>query len=149
MTPFPRIYSDQPCPLDGYEGYSFRVLLNPTGQEKTDWMQGNLGIEDCDDCAKLGTPRGKQASDAPQSKRYCARCQGLRAQLGRATVAVYGTSHAEGFDFSTPESALATFSQDDLPDELLRWLYMLPAALWVARVDDLKKKLPTSLASPT
>lgn len=141
MTAFPRLYSDEPCPLDGYQGYSFRVLLNPTGAEKTDWHAGHLGIEGCPDCAKLGTGRGKQGS---AEKKYCAACQTARDLLGRAAVAVYGTSHAEGFDFATPEAALASFSQAELPDEFLRWLYALPAALWVARVEDLKKKLPGS-----
>lgn len=138
---FPRLYSDEPCPLDGYEGYSFRVLLNPTGAEKNDWALGHPGAEDCVDCAKLGTARGKQGNGG---KEYCEPCKTARDRMGRAVVAIYGTSHVEGFDFSTPDAALATFSMVDLPDELLAWLYMLPAALWNARNEEIKKKLPRS-----
>lgn len=141
---FPRIYTDEPCPLDGYEGYRFRVLANPTGAEKTDWSLGHLGRDGCADCAELGTLTSKQG-DA--TKTYCADCQEGRDRLGRASVAIYGTSHVEGFDFSTPEASLATFSQADIPDELLLWLYMLPQALWAARGEDVKKKLPRSLGT--
>ncbi len=125
--PFPRLYDDLTCPLVGYEGYSFRVLLNPTGQEKTDWARGHLGVEGCAECAleRPGT--------------YCADCSAARDRMGRAAVAIYGTSHTEGFDFSTPESSLATFAMDDLPDELLAWLYTLPINLWAARSESLKK----------
>jgi hypothetical protein len=137
---FPRIYHDIVCPLDGYEGYSFRVLVNPTGAEKTDWALGHLGAEGCADCAKLGTAQGSQRNGG---KKYCAACQTARDRLGRAAVAIYGTSHVDGFDFTTPESATATFSMPDLPDEFLAWLYMLPSALWTARSEDVKKKLPS------
>lgn len=133
---FPRLYSDEPCPLDGYQGYTFRVLLNPTGQEKTDWIEGNLGIDGCADCATA------RAAESPSP--FCPSCQTARGRFGRATCAIYGTSRTEGFDFSTLEASLASFEQDGLPDELLRWLYMLPAALWVQRNEEIKKKLPTS-----
>jgi hypothetical protein len=141
---FPRIYHDIACPLDGYEGYSFRVLVNPTGAEKTDWALGHLGVTDCPDCAKLGTPRGKQGNG---DKKHCPACASARDQLGRSAVAIYGTSKAAGFDFATVASALATFSMPDLPDELLAWLYMLPGALWAARSEDVKKKLPSFLTT--
>ena len=124
---FPRIYENQTCPLDGYEAYTFRVLVNPTGAEKTDWFYGNLGTEGCAACAALDG--------------YCPECQTARERMGRAAVAFYGQTKVAGFDFSTPEAALATLAQDDLPDELLAWLYMLPSALWTARSDDLKKRL--------
>jgi hypothetical protein len=67
--------------------------------------------------------------------------------MGRSAVAIYGTSKVSGFDFATPDSALASFSQADLPDELLAWLYMLPGALWAARSEDVKKKLPQFLVT--
>jgi hypothetical protein len=139
---FPRIYDNVSCPLDDYEGYSFRVLLNPTRAEIDDWHLGHPGTEGCADCAKLSTARGKQGS---ATKKYCEACTEARDRLGRGAVAVYGTSHVDGLDFSTPESSLATLSQADLPNELLLWLYMLPDALWVARTEDMKKKLPRSL----
>lgn len=144
---FPRIYNDIVCPLDGYEGYSFRVLLNPTGQEKMDWALGHLGTLDCQDCAKLGTNSGKQGNGG--SKKYCIACTTARDQLGRAALAIYGTSHVDGFDFSTSAASLASFSMAELPDELLRWLYELPGALWGARTDDLKKKLLQRLTPPS
>lgn len=143
---FPRLYDDQTCPIAGYEGYALRVLVNPTGAEKTDWALGHLGIDGCAECAKLQPIAG--TSKTPTPRRWCAACAEARARLGRAAVAVFGTSHTEGFDFSTPENALATFAQD-MPDELLAWLYMLPASLWAARSDDLKKKLLPSLTTPT
>jgi hypothetical protein len=141
---FPRIYEDAKCPLDGYEALSFRVLVNPTGAEKNDWALGHMGIDGCEACAKLGTPRGKQGSS---SKKYCPACTEARDRMGRSAVAVYGPSQVPGFDFGTPESALATFGQADLPDELLLWLYMLPQALWAARNDDIKKKLTSFLTT--
>lgn len=130
---FPRIYTDPPiaCPLAGYEGWSFRVLLNPTGQEKTDWWNGGVGQSDCPNC---------QATEA--GRRYCAACQAERDRWGRVLPAIYGTSHAAHFDFSTPEASLASIEQPDLPDEFLAWLLRLPTALWAARMDDVKKKLP-------
>lgn len=144
--PFPRIYSDESCPLDGYAGYTFRVLLNPTGAEKMDWAMGHLGIEGCEACARLGTARGKQGSSG---KRYCTPCQEARERMGRSASAIFGTSHTDGFDFSTPDTALATFEQPDLPDELLAWLYMLPTSLWAARSESLKKTLSTLLTTPS
>jgi hypothetical protein len=131
---FPRIYTDVACPLDGYEGYTFRVLANPTGAEKTDWAFGSLGDPDCADCKA--------------SKRaYCADCTTARDRMGRSASAIYGTSKAAGLDFSTPEASLASFSLAELPDELLAWLYMLPGALWAARSEDVKKKLPQFLVT--
>jgi hypothetical protein len=126
---FPRIYQDISCPLDGYEGYSFRVLVNPTGAEKMDWALGSLGATGCTECA------------APADGDYCPSCQTARDRMGRSAVAIYGTSKAAGFDFATADAALSSFSQADLPDELLAWLYMLPGALWAARSEDVKKKL--------
>lgn len=140
---FPRIYVDEACPLDGYEGYSFRVLANPTAQEKTDWWTGHFGLIDCQDCAKLGGQRRK-LSDAEPAKRCCATCQAARERKGRAAVAIYGQSHVEGFDFSSPEASLASFEQDGVPDELLGWLFDLPNAIWQRRADEIKKKLSTS-----
>lgn len=126
---FPRLYDNQSCPLDGYEALTFRVLLNPTGAEKTDWFHGHLGIDDCAACAALGDGV------------YCADCALARERMGRAAVSIYGKSQVAGFDFTTPDAALATLAQEDIPDELLSWLFLLPGTLWSARSDDLKKKL--------
>lgn len=128
---FPRLYADEACPLPGYEGYVFRLLLNPTQAEINDWQLGALGgvTSGCADCT---------------ATTYCDRCQGLRARMGRAAVAIYGTSHVEGFDFSTPDASLATFSMPELPNELLLWLYQVPDARWMARQKDVEKKLRSS-----
>jgi hypothetical protein len=144
MTAFPRIHEDATCPLPGYEGYTFRVLANPTGSEKQDWSRGlsYLVQSDCADCAALDTRDRKAAKEG--ERRYCAACQEARAVAGRASVAIFGQSHVEGFDFSTPDASLATFTRDDLPSELQLWLYMLPIELWEARIAAMQKQLPFS-----
>lgn len=139
--PFPRIYEDAKCPLEGYEALSFRLLVNPTGAEKDDWAFGHMGVQDCAACAKLGTARGK-GTGIPE-KKYCPDCATARDRQGRAAVAIFGPSQVPGFDFSTPETSLASFAQADLPDELLGWLYAVPSARWTARYDEIKKKLPS------
>jgi len=138
---FPRLYTDPPeqCPLAGYEGYSFRVLLNPTASEKRDWWLGGIGARDCEACAAA------RAANPPRP--FCAACQERRDRWGRAWPAIYGTSHAAGLDFTSAPAALESITQEDLPDELLSWLIQLPDALWAARAEEIKKKLPTS--SPT
>lgn len=134
---FPRLYSDQPCPIDGYEGYSFRVLLNPTGAEKDDWAMGNAGVQGCEACA--------DARKAKTPTPFCEQCTLARDRLGRSATVIYGTSHVKGFNFADTAASLATFAMTDLPDELLLWLYLLPGALWAARAEEIKKKLLTSL----
>jgi hypothetical protein len=147
---FPRLYDDMTCPLPGYEGYTLRVLINPSGQEKIDWITGNLGTVGCEKCAQLQPAgRGKQADREPAKKRYCEACQAARERFGRGIVAVYGTSKAAGLDFSTTEAALATFENLDMPDELLSWLYMAPSALWEQRQEALKKSVFSSSTAPT
>ena len=137
MTHFPRLYENITCPLVGYEGYTLRVLLNPTGAEKEDWFAGNLGQATCEACAALW-----KASAAESGEReYCPVCTEARARMGRSAVAIYGQSQAAGLDFSAADAALASFEQPGLPDEFLAWLYWAPSALWAARTDDLKKKL--------
>lgn len=132
---FPRLYTDPPlsCPLPGYEGYSFRVLLNPTSAEKTDWWLGGVGRRGCADCAAA------QAADPPRP--FCAICQERRDRWGRAFPAIYGTSQVAGFDFTTAESSLSSITAPDVPDEFLSWLFQLPDSLWTARTEDVKKKL--------
>jgi hypothetical protein len=140
---FPRLYSNETCPLEGYDGFTFRVLLNPTAAEKTDWALGHLGAEHCPACAglnQLPAFDGTAEREAP-ARAYCPSCAEARARLGRSAVAIFGQSQVSGFDFSTPDAALASFSQDGLPDEFLYWLFALPGALWEKRTADLKKKL--------
>ncbi len=127
---FPRIDEDRTCPLPGYEGYTFRVLVNPTAAEKRDWWLGHMGFPDCPDCAAIRENEGAE---------YCVACAVARARRGRGAVAIYGRSRVAGFDFSTPDLALATFGDEAMPDEFAGWLYQLPDAIWTARGELLKK----------
>jgi hypothetical protein len=136
MPTFPRLYTTEACPLDGYEALSFRVLLNPTGAEKEDWAFGHVGITGCADCQAARNGAGKKTGQV-----YCATCTEARARFGRALVTVYGTSAVAGFDFSSPDAALQTIEAADIPDELLGWLYTMPGAVWQQRRDDIAKKL--------
>lgn len=110
--PFPRIYVNQTCPLEGYEAYTLRILANPTGAEKTAWAQSFLTFADSDFSA-----------------------------FGAAAVPILGETRAEGLDFSTAEAGAATLSSADLPDELADWILQAPGAVWAARSEDIKKKL--------
>lgn len=141
---FPTLYEDTPCPMDGYEGYTFRLLANPTQQVKIDWVLGNLGDPECPECQKLNGPaRGKpRADELPTERRHCERHTQARAQFARAAAAIYGSSKVSGFDFSSEAAALASFEQD-MPDEFLAWLYMAPRALWDRRAEELRKKVLT------
>jgi hypothetical protein len=130
---FAPIYSNETFPLGGYDSYIFRVLLNPTGKIKEDWWRGIVEDSDCADCATLRATGDDTA--------HCDRCTALRSRKGCAAVAIYGGTKIQGFDFSTPESAVATFLQPELTDEFLGWLLALPDALWMRRQDELKKKL--------
>jgi hypothetical protein len=145
---FPSIYEDTPCPMDGYEGYTFRILANPTQQVKIDWVLGNLGDPSCPECQKLNGPaRGKpKADEPPTARRHCERHSQARMQFARAAIAIYGTSKVSGFDFSDEAAALASFDQD-MPDEFLTWLYMAPGALWEQRAETLKKRVLTPSSS--
>ena len=113
--PFPKLYQNEPCPIEGYEAYTLRVWVNPPPAVKDAWYAG---------LAKLA------------GQDYAA--------FGAAAVPIYGETKAEGLDFSTEEAAAETASCEDLPDELFAWLLMLPGALWQARTDDLKKKLASA-----
>lgn len=147
---FPAIYADETPPIDGYEGFVFRVLVNPTGATKDDWAFGNLGDDNCEACAKLNGPargRPREGDEAAPARKRCERCTTARDRFGRAAIAIYGSSHVDGFDWSTTDAALASLSNPELPDELLMWLYMLPASLWSKRADELKKRLSTSLSA--
>lgn len=127
---FPAIYKDdEKCPLEGYDGYAFRVLVNPSGDQLDDLRLGHLGGSDCSDCTE---------------QTRCPRCAEARMRYGRAMVAFFGQSKVKDFDFSTPEAALASLEQPGLPDEFLYWLLHLPEALFKSRRAELKKKLSLS-----
>jgi hypothetical protein len=147
LMQFPRLHETLCPPLAGYDSYRFCVLLNPTGAEKNDWFFGNLGQPDCADCQKLNPKRVEPHANEASDRVYCPVCTEARARFGRAAVAIFGESRVQGFDFADADAALASFEQSALPDELLSWLFMAPAALWASRVDDLKKKLLGPLAT--
>lgn len=144
--PFPRIHVTETCPLEGYEGYTLRILANPTPANKNDWAFGDLPREGCEDCARLGTLRGKPKATQAQPH-YCAECTAKQQRLARACVAILGETRAGGLDFSTEEAAIATLAQPAMPDDLLAWIYMVPAAVWERRSNDLKKKLTSPSAN--
>lgn len=134
------IYSDETCPLDGYDGTAVRVLANSSDRQWQQWRAGHLGQPDCPACAKLAnpTPRGRKAArPAPAQPVYCQRCAAARAAYGQAIVTFYGPellSH----DVSTPEAALALFDSDDLlPSEIVIWLQILPGTVRSRRQETL------------
>ena len=143
--PIPRVYLDEPCPLDGYEALTVRILANPTGAEWADWNAGHLGSTGCAECKKVQpAPRGKKVQPTTTTRHYCAACQAARAAFGRSIAAYYGPRVLD-LDVSTPEAALAAFDADDvLPDELLAWLIQLPYAVWTRRRRRLGERLGSS-----
>lgn len=145
----PRVYLDEPCPLEGYESLTVRILANPTGAEWADWQTGHLGITGCAECAKVQpAPRGRRAAspaaDAPRV--YCASCASARDRFARACVAFYGPTVLD-LDCSTPEATLTSLDGDTTPDELLYWLLLLPESVWTRRRAALGKTLGSSSTS--
>ena len=132
---FQRIYVTEPCPLDGYDDLSVRVLANATDREWRTWAEGDLGAPGCPDCAKLNepkTPRGKQSAPLgadPWPRRYCESCTKRRQQFGQSIVLFYGPRLLDR-DVSTVDAALALFDDDDaLPSEIVIWLQLLPSQI--------------------
>jgi hypothetical protein len=155
--PIPRIYAPEVCPLDGYDSLSIAVLQNSTDADMADWNNGGLGGIDCPKCAKLRAPkvvRGRRAKAPavnPQASSpaiYCADCQKARSRFGTALVAFFGTNSGD-MDFSTPSAALVTMDRDDLPAEIVMWLFLLPQTVRARRFGDLEKNLLSSLTTPT
>lgn len=137
--PLPRIYKDQACPLEGYQGLSIRLLVNPSNKEYLDWLVGSLGAIGCEACAKLNTPktaRGKQARPPaePAARRYCDDCTAVRSRKGRAAVALFGPVLLER-PCATVEQALAILDDDDIPADLFTWLLIMPEQVISARIE--------------
>jgi hypothetical protein len=169
----PRIYINEPCPLEGYEDLSVRVLANSTGHEWQEWCQADLGTPGCQECAKLDAPpvaRGKRkpkdvatggvvittfppkvvpdTAAAAAEKRYCRRCAAARAAYGRSIVTFYGPTLL-GEDVSAPEAALALFDRDDaLPSEIVIWLQLVPSQVRDRRTESLLGNLTSSATTP-
>lgn len=146
--PIPRIYKPQPCPLEGYEALSVRLLVNPTGRELSDWQLGTLGLPGCTDCEALNAPtvaRGKKAqpAEAPAEWQYCPTCATLRSRKARACVALYGPTLL-GRPCTTEAEALAILDDDDIPTEVFVWLLLLPEQVVNARMEQLRPNSPGS-----
>jgi hypothetical protein len=125
MTPpHMALYADEKPPLDGYDGYVFRVLQNPS---QLVWQEFNDG--------------GLARPAANASKDDLVRAEVARQQMGRALSAFYGPSKVSGMNFATPEAALATMDDPDLPDELAYWLLTLPMAIVQRRRGLIEKNL--------
>ncbi len=150
--PIPRIYKEQACPLDGYDGLSVRLLVNPTGRELREWQVGTLGLPGCEACAKLNQPkvtRGKgTAPAAVTERRYCDACALARALKARGCVALFGPSL---FDrpCTTEAEALAILNNEEIPPELFTWLLILPDRVVNERIDSLLPNLNGSLMTPS
>jgi hypothetical protein len=149
----PRVYVTEPCPLEGYDTLSVRVLANPTSSEWRTYGVATLGTPDCEECAKLNVPkvvRGRRASvptaPPPSPVAYCPKCAEERAVFGQSMSLFYGPSLL-GADVSAPEAAIAAFENDDLPDELLIWLLLLPHKVWTERHEAITKNVFTSSSS--
>jgi len=146
------IYVNEPCPLEGYEDLSVRVLANSTDRAWQQWCMGNLGSPQCAECAALRQPkvvRGRQkAGNKPQAEpnphAYCPACQAARDAYGQAIVLFYGPDLL-GHDVSTPEAALNLFDRDDaLPSEIVIWLQLIPSAVRQKRQESLLGNLISS-----
>lgn len=136
---FERIYQDEACPI--YVGYTLHVLANPTGAEKNDWWYGHLGLRNCPGCQTARSLATQADVQVDTSDVYCPGCSEARDRRGRAAVAIFGQSHMADFDFSTVSAALTTLSRQDVPDDFMAWIYMLPGAVWDTRTEQLKKTL--------
>ena len=131
---FKQVYGNFTCPLD--ESIVVRLLLNPTGAVKQDWVAGRI----------VGCAKCVHAEDGAITT-YCADCTATRERMGRAWSAVYGETTTHGLVFAPPEAVIPTLTSDEMPDEIVAWLFALPGAVWDDRIAQIEKKLPGS--SPT
>lgn len=156
--PFPRVYIDESCPLDGYDGLTVRVLGNATDREWREWAGATLGDPQCAACAALRTEdahaEGAHAEGAThegaahEGRSYCPACTAARAAWGRSIVLFYGPKLLD-HDVSTPEAALALFDDDNaLPSEIVIWLHLVPGVVRVRRQESLIPNLTGSLTTP-
>jgi len=135
----PRVYKAQECPLEGYEGFTVTVLVNPTGRVLREWHSGTLGLPGCEACAKLNqskVARGKHVPQptAPTERRYCAACSAARAMKARACVALFGPALFER-PCTNEDEALAILDDEEIPPELFTWLLVLPDRVVNERID--------------
>lgn len=154
--PIPRIYINEPCPLEGYEDLTVRVLANSTDAEWRQWSLGNLGVPGCEQCAKLRAPkvaRGKRRAEnapapAPDPNAFCPSCQAARQAYGQSIVTFYGPTLLE-HDVSSPDRALDLFDRDDaLPAELVIWLQIVPSRVRERRQEQLLGNWTSSSTTP-
>ena len=153
--PIPRIYVQEPCPLDGYEELSVRVLANSTDAEWRAWAGAHIGIPGCEACKKLSAPpvrRGRRNKTAPapaaDGPRYCQACTAARQAYGQSIVTFYGPELC-GHDVSTPAAALSLFDADDLlPSEIVIWLQLVPSTVRERRQESLLGNLISSSTTP-
>lgn len=133
----PRIFVDEPCPLEGYGDLAVRVLANASDAAWRQWATGSLGTPGCPDCAAL--PDGQR----------CPACTAARTLYGQAIVTLYGPTLL-GHDVSTPEAALALFDDDAaLPSELVIWLQLVPGTVRQRRTEALLPNLTGSATTRT
>lgn len=145
----PRIYRDEACPLEGYEGVSVRVLQNASDADMKLWHAGNLGQPSCADCAAARTEAQEAAAAQAQGDVYCLSCAAARATFGEALARFYEGGQGTELDFTSPEAALASLDSRELPTELAYWLLMLPAAVRERRYAELEKNYRSSSTTPS
>jgi hypothetical protein len=148
----PRVYVNEECPLEGYEALSVRVLANSTDADMALWNRGNLGVPGCAECAKAQRPpRGKRAAAkaaaAPAPEARCPRCTAAREAFGQALMRFFDGRVLDE-PIATSASALALFDRDDIPAELVMWLFLLPQVVRTRRFEALEKNLYGSLTTP-
>lgn len=117
MATFPKRYVLASCPE--YPDAKFRLLVNPSGRLWADLLVGSL-------------------ADATSA-----------AALGGALVEAYAGGTVEAydimFDFSTPEQAIATIKNEDIPADLRFWLRNAPAGIVDEICRDIEKNWRGSL----
>jgi hypothetical protein len=140
----------------GYEPGEWEVttLLNPPQGVLRDWRDGGTDYAPGDvqilaynrTISEVGTDEERTQAQGRIDAIETARTE-RRAKLGRALHALYGTTRADVWDFTSPETALTTIERDDVPEEVIEWLLLLPGTVKQHRQALLVKELPTSYAT--
>ncbi len=159
------IYDTARPPVPEYADFALRVLLNPARAVLEDFDRGGFSPSEQERAllATLRTLIDDTATSAADRKTYRQRAGEIEAdiaertgRMGRALQSLYGTTvpftleigdtHIP-IDFTTPEHALATVENRDLPDELAYWLAQLPHGLTTHRREFMQANLPKSFGS--
>jgi hypothetical protein len=154
--PIRPIYVDEPCPLDGYDDLSVKVLANASDAEWRQWAAARLETPGCPKCNALRQPkvvRGRRkaaalpVTDAPRA--FCPDCAAARQRYGEVFVRFYGPELL-GHDVSTPGAVLTLLDDDTaLPSEIVIWLQVAPNVVRERREAVLLGNYLSSATTPT